>query len=37
MQVPVADKGAFRTFLSRLGYDYAEETDNIAYRLFLGR
>ena len=37
MQVPVADKRAFRAFLGRVGYDYVEETDNIAYRLFLGR
>ena len=37
MQVPAADKTAFRQFLTNLGYDYAEETDNVAYRLFLGR
>jgi threonine dehydratase len=37
MQVPATDKAAFRAFLDRLGYDYVDETDNIAYRLFLGR
>ncbi len=37
MQVPAADKSAFRRFLEGLGYDYVEETDNVAYRLFLGR
>jgi threonine dehydratase len=37
MQVPPADKGEFRRFLDRLGYDYVEETGNPAYRMFLGR
>jgi threonine dehydratase len=37
MQVPAADKTAFRAFLANLGYDYVEETDNVAYRMFLGR
>jgi threonine dehydratase len=37
MQVPAREKRAFRAFLDRLGYDYAEETDNPAYRMFLGR
>jgi threonine dehydratase len=37
MQVPAAGKRAFRAFLDRLGYDYAEETENPAYRMFLGR
>jgi threonine dehydratase len=37
MQVPAAEKRAFRAFLDRLGYDYAEETENPAYRMFLGR
>ena len=37
MQVPATEKSAFRSFLDRLGYDYVDETDNIAYRLFLGR
>jgi threonine dehydratase len=37
MQVPPSDKAEFRGFLDRLGYDYVEETDNPAYRMFLGR
>ena len=37
MQVPSAEKRAFRAFLDGLGYDYAEETDNPAYQMFLGR
>jgi threonine dehydratase len=37
MQVPPRDKAAFRRFLGQLGYDYVEETNNPAYRLFLGR
>jgi threonine dehydratase len=37
MQVPAADRKAFRTFLDTLGYPYVEETDNPAYRLFLRR
>jgi threonine dehydratase len=37
MQVPPSDKGKFREFLDRLGYDCVEETDNPAYRMFLGR
>jgi hypothetical protein len=28
--------GEFRRFLGRLGYPYADETRNPAYRLFLG-
>jgi threonine dehydratase len=36
MQVPAADKKKFRAFLVSLGYEYAEETGNPAYRLFLG-
>jgi len=36
MQVPATDKAALRAFLDGLGYDYLEETDNVAYRLFLG-
>jgi threonine dehydratase len=35
MQVPRAEMGAFRTFLRKLGYPYADETRNPAYRLFL--
>ncbi len=37
MQVPASDKGKFRAFLVRLGYDCVEETGNPAYRMFLGR
>jgi threonine dehydratase len=37
MQVPPSDKAEFRAFLSRLGYDYVDETENRAYRMFLGR
>ncbi len=37
MQVPAADRKAFRTFLDTLGYPFVEETDNPAYRLFLRR
>ncbi|MBK9608352.1 MAG: threonine ammonia-lyase, biosynthetic [Betaproteobacteria bacterium] len=37
MQVPAADKAAFRAFLEGLGYDYVDETGNVAYRMFLGR
>jgi threonine dehydratase len=35
MQVPPKDKKAFQKFLQSLGYEYAEETNNPAYRLFL--
>jgi threonine dehydratase len=35
MQVPPEDKRAFQRFLDRLAYEYVEETDNPAYRLFL--
>lgn len=36
MQVPPGDERAFRAFLQELGYPWTEETDNPAYRLFLG-
>ena len=36
MQVPPKDKKVFQKFLQSLGYEYAEETKNPAYRLFLG-
>ncbi len=36
MQVPPADKAAFQDFLDRVGYAYEEETENPAYRMFLG-
>jgi threonine dehydratase len=35
LQVPARERGAFRRFLASLGYDYAEESRNPAYRLFL--
>jgi threonine dehydratase len=35
MQVPPEDKKAFQKFLDALGYEYAEETGNPAYKLFL--
>jgi threonine dehydratase len=35
MQVPRRELGAFRGFLKKLGYPYAEETRNPAYKLFL--
>jgi len=37
MQVPPGDNAEFRRFLDRLGYDYVNETENPAYRMFLGR
>ncbi len=36
MQVPRDEMRAFRSFLDKLGYPYADETRNPAYRLFLG-
>jgi threonine dehydratase len=35
MQVPPAEKQDFQKFLQNLGYEYAEETGNPAYKLFL--
>lgn len=35
IQVPRNELGAFRAFLMKLGYPYAEETRNPAYKLFL--
>ena len=35
-QVPTAELKKFQGFLDGLGYSYGEETDNPAYRLFLG-
>ncbi|CAM4284489.1 threonine ammonia-lyase, biosynthetic [Kerstersia similis] len=35
IQVPSADRKAFREFLKALDYPHANETDNPAYRLFL--
>ncbi len=36
MQVPPADTAEFKKFLDNLGYPYWDETDNPAYKLFLG-
>ncbi len=36
MQVPHHDKKALSVFLDKLGYRYWDESDNAAYRLFLG-
>ena len=36
MQVPHHDKKALKVFLDKLGYRYWDESDNPAYRLFLG-
>lgn len=36
MQVPKTDKKALKTFLDTLGYPYWDESDNPAYKLFLG-
>ena len=36
MQVPPADKRAFRAFLDEVGYRFWEETGNPAYRIYLG-
>jgi len=36
MQVPHQDKKALKAFLDKLGYRYWDESDNPAYRLFLG-
>ncbi|MDQ3026256.1 MAG: threonine ammonia-lyase, biosynthetic [Pseudomonadota bacterium] len=35
LQVPARERGAFRRFLKALGYEYADESRNPAYRLFL--
>ncbi|OGI40992.1 MAG: PLP-dependent threonine dehydratase [Candidatus Muproteobacteria bacterium RBG_16_62_13] len=37
MQVPAKDKKKFQAFLKGLGYEFAEETANPAYRLFLSQ
>jgi threonine dehydratase len=36
VQVPPADMGAWQEFLDGLGYQYEDESDNPAYRVFLG-
>ena len=35
LQVPQSERNAFRRFLRELGYDYADESRNPAYRFFL--
>jgi threonine dehydratase len=35
VQVPPQDKQKFQKFLDSLGYEYAEETGNPGYKLFL--
>ena len=35
VQVPAGEHAAFKEFLAEIGYDYAEETGNPAYQLFL--
>ena len=35
IQVPPAERGDFQSFLDEVGYEYREETENPAYRLFL--
>ena len=35
IEVPPREMGEFRRFLARLGYPWADETRNPAYRLFL--
>jgi threonine dehydratase len=37
LQVPEQDRGRFERYLDELGYAFSDETDNPAYRLFLGR
>ena len=36
MQVPTSDADAFREFLDDIGYRFWNESDNPAYKLFLG-
>lgn len=36
MQVPAEEQSSVGTFLEAIGYNYWEETDNSAYKLFLG-
>jgi threonine dehydratase len=36
LQVPRGERGAFKRFLAALGFRYWDETQNPAYRLFLG-
>jgi threonine dehydratase len=36
IQVPPAERGEFCQFLDKLGYEYWDETENLAYQRFLG-
>ena len=36
LQVPAGERRAFTRFLKSVGFEYVDETDNPAYRLFLG-
>jgi threonine dehydratase len=36
MQVPPGDMGKFEEFLQKLGYAHWDESQNPAYKLFLG-
>ena len=36
IQVPKSSRKEFRTSLDKLGYVYREDTDCVAYNLFLG-
>jgi threonine dehydratase len=35
MQVPEGDRALFESFLVKTGYDYFDETENVAYKRFL--
>ena len=35
MQVPEGDRASFESFLVKTGYDYFDETENVAYKRFL--
>ena len=36
IQVPVGERKAFRQSLDKLGYQYWDESDNVACEIFLG-
>jgi threonine dehydratase len=37
MQVPKKDQEAFNNFLNTLEYPFVNETDNLGYKMFLGK
>ena len=37
MQVPEKDQEIFTSFLKKLEYPYYDESDNLGYKLFLGK